>query len=167
MVLACITSTSPAYTERVGYLLGSLLKPGMVVGLKGPLGAGKTCLVRGILKGSGLADHARSPTFTLINEYSGPLKIYHIDLYRLENPDEAVELEIEEILEEDGVCLIEWVDRIESVLPEERLIICITKAKGNGNVRQLHFEPNGARYEDLVRAFERSLKRDELLEPFT
>ena len=102
-------------TESFGRRLGSLLFPNAVVALIGPLGAGKTHLVRAIAEGLGIANPAAvtSPTFTLIHEYSARLPIYHFDAYRLNSADEFLDLGATEYYEAGGVCLIEWADRVE------------------------------------------------------
>ena len=84
---------------------------GYVVLLNGPLGAGKTCLTQGILRGLGSDDHARSPTFVLVAEYEARLTLYHVDLYRTDGPSDIEELGIEEYLWGDGVCVMEWAEK--------------------------------------------------------
>src|SRR4051794_10768822 len=98
-----------AETEAIGRRLGSRLFPGAVIGLIGPLGAGKTCLVRSIVAGlGGDPRQVSSPTFALIHEYAARLPVYHFDTYRLPNAKAFVELGIDEYFAGDGVCLIEW-----------------------------------------------------------
>jgi tRNA threonylcarbamoyladenosine biosynthesis protein TsaE len=114
-------------TEAFGHRLGELLFPGAVIGLVGPLGAGKTHLVRAIAEGLGIANPAAvsSPTFVLIQEYPARLPIYHFDAYRLATPREFAELGVSEYFDSGGVCLIEWADKVEPALPVERLQIAI------------------------------------------
>jgi tRNA threonylcarbamoyladenosine biosynthesis protein TsaE len=94
-----------------------------VVALIGDLGAGKTCLTQGIARGVGIFTDqvVNSPSYTLINEYEGAIPVYHIDLYRLEHHGEIVELGLEEYLEGDGICIIEWADRMLELLPEHHI----------------------------------------------
>jgi tRNA threonylcarbamoyladenosine biosynthesis protein TsaE len=109
-------------TEALGEALGAVLAPGHVVGLVGELGAGKTCFVRGVARGAGVAEGAgvASPTFTLINEYSGRILIAHIDLYRVGEAAELVELGVEHYLGGQGACLVEWFDRFAEDLGRDR-----------------------------------------------
>ena len=122
------TTHSPAETQEVGEKIGRSLKPGDVVALIGALGAGKTCLTQGIARGAGVhcEQTVNSPSYVLINEYAGRLPIYHIDLYRLQHLGEIVDLGLEEYLDGDGVCVIEWADRMESLLPGRHIRIHIT-----------------------------------------
>lgn len=110
-------SDSEEETMRFGERLGRALRSRAVVGLIGPLGAGKTRLVQGIARGAGYDGRVRSPTFALLHVYRGRLPIRHIDLYRLAQLDEATAGEWEEAMETDGVTLVEWSDRFEDFLP--------------------------------------------------
>jgi tRNA threonylcarbamoyladenosine biosynthesis protein TsaE len=106
--------------------LGALLTRGDIVALAGELGTGKTTLVRGIAAGMGLEDgEVTSPSFTLINEYEGPLPLFHIDLYRLEDEKELLNIDLEEYMSGDGVVVIEWADRIPYAVPHESLWITL------------------------------------------
>jgi tRNA threonylcarbamoyladenosine biosynthesis protein TsaE len=144
-------------TRQLGHALGELLFPGAVVGLSGPLGAGKTHLVRFIAEGLGVADSrvVSSPTFVLIQEYEGRLPIYHFDVYRLKTADEFENLGVFEYFEGNGVCLIEWADRVAHVLPERRLDIELTIVAPA--IRLARLLPRGEAYEELAGALERSL----------
>ena len=108
-------------TEALGRRLGQLLGADVVVALVGPLGAGKTHLTRAIAMGLGLADPRLvcSPTFVLLHEYAGRVPIYHFDAYRLRSEAEFADLGAAEYLEGDGVCLIEWADRVPGCLPAD------------------------------------------------
>jgi tRNA threonylcarbamoyladenosine biosynthesis protein TsaE len=110
-------------TAAFGRRLANVLFPGAVVGLIGPLGAGKTHLVRAVAEGLGLRDARAisSPTFGLIHEYRARMPIYHFDAYRLNSAAEFQDLGAHEYFEGNGVCLIEWADRVSACLPEERL----------------------------------------------
>ncbi len=113
-------------TERLGRRLASLFLGGDVIALYGELGAGKTCLVRGLAQGLGLEKElVSSPSFSLINEYPGPLPLFHMDCYRLGREEEFEELGLEEYFDGPGISIIEWAERIKD-LPEERLDISIT-----------------------------------------
>jgi tRNA threonylcarbamoyladenosine biosynthesis protein TsaE len=143
-----------AATGALGARLGALLFPGAVVALVGPLGAGKTYLTRAIALGLGVADGrvVSSPTFVLILEYQGRLPIYHFDAYRLRGPAEFAELGAHEYFEGNGVCLVEWADRVEACLPEEHLHITITVTGESG--RHFLIEGRGERYQVLVAELE-------------
>ncbi len=116
-----------AGTTALGQRLAGLLFPGAVVALISPLGAGKTQLVRAIAEGLGIGDSrlVSSPTFVLIQEYSARLPIYHFDAYRLDTAADFLDLGVQEYFEGDGVCLIEWADRVEACLPAEYLRVTI------------------------------------------
>ena len=119
---------SLAETEAFGKRLAAQLFPGAVVALIGTLGAGKTYLVRAIAEGLDIANAAvvNSPTFVLIQEYDARLPIYHFDAYRLQSEAEFADLGVHEYFQGDGVCLVEWADKVPTCLPRERLEIRIT-----------------------------------------
>ncbi len=137
-------------TKRLAEIISRHIKPGDVICLEGDLGAGKTQFAKGFAKGLGVAEHVTSPTFTLINEYCGRLPFYHIDAYRLEEPDEAYELGLDEYFYGEGVTLIEWPSRIAELLPTERLAVHIEKDPADDKRRIIKFEPLGDRYKGLV-----------------
>jgi tRNA threonylcarbamoyladenosine biosynthesis protein TsaE len=113
--MATFISHSPAETEAFGERWGRTAKHGLVLALSGDLGAGKTQLVKGIARGLGTLARVRSPTFTLMNEYDGGrLRLFHLDLYRLETPAQILSAGIEEYLSPDGVAVIEWAERLEA-----------------------------------------------------
>ena len=110
--MATNISHSPSETEALGELWGRLAPSGLVIGLSGDLGAGKTQLVKGIARGLGHSARVHSPTFTLVNIYrGGRLVLFHLDLYRLETRDQIAAAGLEEFLEPDGVTVIEWAER--------------------------------------------------------
>ncbi len=109
-------------TAALGRRLAAALRPGDVVALMGPLGAGKTRLVKSIAAALGVPDEiVNSPTFMLIQEYAGRLPLRHCDVYRLKSPSEFPDLGLDELFAADGVALIEWADRVITDLPDERL----------------------------------------------
>jgi len=112
-------------TILLGERIGRSLKTDDIVALSGELGAGKTTLIQGIAKGLGVQNWVTSPTFTLINEFEGKLNLYHIDLYRIENIDDAEDLAIEEYFTKGGVTVIEWAEKIAPILPEKTIRIGI------------------------------------------
>jgi tRNA threonylcarbamoyladenosine biosynthesis protein TsaE len=142
---------SLAQTEGFGHRLGPALFPGAVVALMGPLGAGKTQLVRAVAEGLEIIDGrvVTSPTFVLIQEYDARLPIYHFDAYRLAGPGEFFDLGIEEYFNSHGVSLIEWADRVEDCLPPEHLRL--TLAITGETSRRLSAEGRGERYAEVVR----------------
>jgi tRNA threonylcarbamoyladenosine biosynthesis protein TsaE len=106
-------SHSPAETEALGERWGRAAQHGLVLALSGDLGAGKTQLVKGLARGLAVTARVHSPTFTLVNEYGGGrLKLFHLDLYRLETPVQILSAGIEEFLSPDGVAVIEWAERL-------------------------------------------------------
>ena len=111
-----------AFGERLGGKLG----PGSVVALTGTLGAGKTTLVKGIAKALGIDEEITSPTFTLVSEYRGSLPLYHMDVYRLDSIDEFLDLGVEDMLYGDGICIIEWSEKISETLPDSTITISIS-----------------------------------------
>ncbi len=111
-------------TRQLGRAIGQAAEPGLVVALVGNLGAGKTRFVQAAAEGLGVEDvPVNSPTFVLIHEYEGRLPVYHFDTYRLRDIDEFLELGADEYMAGDGVCFIEWADRMEEVLPRDRLTV--------------------------------------------
>ena len=118
-----IVTASADETRRVGRVIGEQAQPGDVYLLTGPLGAGKTCLTQGLAQGLGVTQHPRSPTFVLMTRYQGRLTLHHMDLYRVGDPMEAWDLGLEEYLNGDGVCAIEWADQAEEVFPDSALWI--------------------------------------------
>jgi tRNA threonylcarbamoyladenosine biosynthesis protein TsaE len=117
-----VRSMSEEETVVAGEQFGRTLKAGDVVGIFGPIGAGKTRFVRGVCRALGTDRNVSSPTFTLVHEYHAPgLAVYHFDFYRISSPAELAGIGFAEYLDRgDGVCLIEWADRVEAFLPGER-----------------------------------------------
>lgn len=114
-------SSSEKETEAIAEEFAATITPGDVVCLYGDLGAGKTQFVKGFVKAFGLTgNEVNSPTFTIINEYEGSVPVYHFDCYRLESEEEALEIGAEEYFYGNGVCIIEWPERILGVLPDSR-----------------------------------------------
>jgi tRNA threonylcarbamoyladenosine biosynthesis protein TsaE len=112
--MATFISHSPAETELLGEQFGRAAQSGLVVALTGDLGAGKTQFVKGFARGLEISARVHSPTFTLVNEYSsGRLKLFHLDLYRLETRGQILSAGIEEFLQPDGVAVIEWAERLQ------------------------------------------------------
>ncbi|MDH4133256.1 MAG: tRNA (adenosine(37)-N6)-threonylcarbamoyltransferase complex ATPase subunit type 1 TsaE [Gammaproteobacteria bacterium] len=137
---------SPEAMEALGARLASQLPPGIVLHLHGTLGAGKTTLVRGILHGLGYRGTVKSPTYTLVEPYSIDGKaVYHFDLYRLKDPEELEFLGIRDYLEGQGICLIEWAGRGESLLPPPDVDVHIERDTEGRAVRLTARTVNGER----------------------
>jgi tRNA threonylcarbamoyladenosine biosynthesis protein TsaE len=143
-----------------GRRLGRLLFPGAVVALIGPLGAGKTHLVRAIAEGLDIPDSrvVSSPTFVLIQEYTARLPIYHFDAYRLHSEAEFLDLGAHEYYEGNGVCLIEWADRVAGCLPAEQLQIELMVT--GLTTRHVLVQGAGKKYEEVGRMLSADMKRE-------
>jgi tRNA threonylcarbamoyladenosine biosynthesis protein TsaE len=150
-MLRTIDIADLSQTEKFGRRLGELLFPGAVVALVGPLGAGKTHLTRAVAEGLGVKNPAavNSPTFVLIQEYPARLPIYHFDAYRLAGPREFAELGVDEYFRGDGVCLVEWADKVGETLPAEHL--CIEIEIVDASRRRFALMPSGPRHSLLMR----------------
>ena len=123
-------SHSPEETEQLGEQLGRTLRPGSVVAYRGDLGMGKTAFTRGLARGLGCTGRVTSPTFTIVNEYSGALPLFHFDMYRLDSSDDLFDIGWEDYLSRGGVCAVEWSERVEDALPDDTLWVSF--ARGNG-----------------------------------
>jgi tRNA threonylcarbamoyladenosine biosynthesis protein TsaE len=135
-------SHSADQTIEFGRRFGRKLHGGNVIGLRGDLGAGKTTMVKGIAEAFGIEQHrVHSPTFSLIHEYEGRLPIYHMDFYRLGDVNEAIEIGTEEYLYGDGICVIEWAEKIRAILPSQ--IIRITLENRGSKLRQINITKKG------------------------
>ena len=118
-------SQSEKETKQLGFNLSKKVVKGSVISLRGSLGAGKTVFAKGFAEGLGITEAIVSPTFTLVQEYDGVLKMYHLDLYRLSGEDEFESMGGEDFLYPDGVTLIEWSEKIEDMLPDNTIFINI------------------------------------------
>ncbi|MCA1801833.1 MAG: tRNA (adenosine(37)-N6)-threonylcarbamoyltransferase complex ATPase subunit type 1 TsaE [Rhodothermaceae bacterium] len=135
-----VVSTSPEETDRLAASVASTLKPGDVVCLYGDLGAGKTRFVKGVAAFFGIDQNmVSSPTFTLINEYPADIPVYHFDCYRINDVREAIDIGTEDYLYGNGICLIEWAEKIEAIIPDDALHITI--AKLSKSERLFRFNP--------------------------
>ena len=112
--------------EKLGRSIGKLCRSSDVISLRGSLGAGKTVFAKGVARALGIGEAIVSPTFTLVQEYQGRLPMYHMDLYRITSEDDFQMIGGEDMLYSDGVCLIEWSEVIDSLLPKETLYVEIT-----------------------------------------
>jgi tRNA threonylcarbamoyladenosine biosynthesis protein TsaE len=142
-------SRSPEQTRRIGMRLGGALQPGDVICLQGELGAGKTTFVQGVAEGWGSLDAVSSPTFIIVNQYRdrNERQLFHMDAYRLDSTPEAEEIDIDSMLAR-GPLLIEWPERMERLIPPERLWVQLETM--NEDERELKFRSHGSRYDELL-----------------
>ena len=144
-------SNSEKDTIGLAKKLAGLLRSPDIVVLSGDLGSGKTKFTEGILSYFGLENEISSPTFTIVNEYyANELNIYHFDVYRLSSPDEFYAIGGEQYFE-NGICLIEWGEQIEEVLPKEYLHITFNRDFKEDSKRILNFEAHGEKYEKIIK----------------
>jgi tRNA threonylcarbamoyladenosine biosynthesis protein TsaE len=149
-------SRSPEQTRRLGTRIGSLLAKGDLLCLSGDLGAGKTTLVQGIAHGWGTIDNVSSPTFVLVNEYhrkTGDI-LYHMDAYRLQDAAEAIDLDLDRMMEE-GTLLVEWAEKIQAALHENTLWINMRWIADEQ--RGLVFTAHGTRSQLLMEQFRKKV----------
>ena len=135
-------------TKEIGYKLGQLLQPGSVICLIGDLGAGKTTMTQSLAKALEVDDYITSPTFTIVNEYEGKMPLYHFDVYRIGSSEEMYDIGFDEYIDGEGVCIIEWANLIEDILPDEYLYIEMNY-KETG--REMILTPKGEKYEEIVK----------------
>ncbi|MBI5476401.1 MAG: tRNA (adenosine(37)-N6)-threonylcarbamoyltransferase complex ATPase subunit type 1 TsaE [Ignavibacteriales bacterium] len=135
-----IITKSEIETINSGREFSLNIRSGTTVALSGDLGSGKTRFIKGVCDGLGVREHVSSPTFTIVNEYRGStLKIFHFDFYRINSAAELKEIGFEEYIEGGGVCLIEWADRVQEILPDKRYDI-IFKLGNNESERIITIE---------------------------
>lgn len=130
----------------LGKKIGELAFANMVITMEGDLGAGKTTMTKGIALGLGIKEIVNSPTFTIMKTYKGKFDLYHLDVYRINDP--YSDFELEEYFENNGVCVIEWASQIKPILPDEFLEIIITDL-GN-NKRQVMLRSDSMKYNNVI-----------------
>lgn len=140
-----INTQSADETHEEGKIFGSGLRSGDVVALTGDFGAGKTVFTQGICEGLNTKNTVISPTFTMVNEYDGLPKIFHFDAYRIESLKEFISIGFEDYLFREGVCIIEWADKVMDLLPERTIWIKFYQNENEENRRELRF-----RFPDVV-----------------
>ena len=152
------SSCSSQETIARGRQLGLIVPAGSVIGLIGELGAGKTCFIKGLAEGlnNTPADEVTSPTFTILQEYPGPVPLYHFDAYRLFGSSDLEAIGFDDYIEGDGVAVIEWADRIEDALPEEMILITLTHV--SENERRFFCKASGAGPTRILALFMNSLE---------
>ncbi len=137
-------------TKALAAKIAEKMSPGMTILLEGELGAGKTTFTKGFAKGLGISRVIKSPTYTLIREYTqGRLPLYHMDLYRLEDTG-AEEMGLEEYFDSEGVCVVEWGSMVEDELPQEHLLITIESSLADLEERTIQLTAKGTHYEQLL-----------------
>jgi tRNA threonylcarbamoyladenosine biosynthesis protein TsaE len=142
-----IETHGPDETAALGERVGALLEAGDVLLLQGELGAGKTCLTQGVARGLGVEETVCSPTFVLVGEYPGRLRLFHADLYRLDHPAEVEDLDLARS-SEDGVLIVEWPERAPEWLPREFLLVQMEHTGATS--RRIHIRPQGVRAERML-----------------
>ncbi len=144
-----IKTNSAEETEKLGRLIGESLIGGEIIAMTGDLGAGKTTMTKSLAKGLDIDEHITSPTFTIVNEYDGRLKLFHFDVYRIEDIEEMYDLGYEEYFYSGGVCIIEWANLIKEILPED--IINIEISTLDEGKREIVISGKGEKFDHLVK----------------
>jgi tRNA threonylcarbamoyladenosine biosynthesis protein TsaE len=154
-----LTTRTPSATKRLGQRIGKMLHAGDVVLLSGELGAGKTVLAQGIGAGLGVTDPIKSSSFVIMNEYEGAaLRMYHADLYRLEDPQQVAELALDELAQR-GVLVVEWPERAPNELPLDHLEVRLSYEGAKS--RRIELEPHGERYAEVVHGLRSKRRPDD------
>ena len=118
-------------TTALGYKIGKKLKKGDIIAMQGTLAAGKTTITKGIAQALDISEEITSPTFCLISEYYGKMPLYHMDVYRLDGTEDFINLGVDDMLYGDGVCIIEWSEKIMNELPKNTIILRILPQDDN------------------------------------
>jgi tRNA threonylcarbamoyladenosine biosynthesis protein TsaE len=139
-----LASRAPRETRTIGRAIGAAAHAGTLLALVGPLGAGKTELAKGVAEGLGVTSVVNSPTFVLMNEHAGRLTLFHIDAYRLDDPEEAVAAGLFDDRQAAGVAVVEWADRLADRLPSERLELTIEPDADGSDRREIGWRAIGA-----------------------
>ncbi len=144
-----ITINNLQDTKKVGKIISENLLSGTVLCLDGDLGAGKTTLTQFIANEFGIKEYITSPTFNIIKEYQGKFPFYHMDVYRIESEDDMYDLGYDDYIYSDGICIIEWSDKIKNMLPEERINIYIQRGEDE-NTRIFSVTGKGIVFDKIV-----------------
>ncbi len=147
-----LASGAPERTRAIGRAMGAAAEPGSMICLVGPLGAGKTELAKGVAEGLGVRTVVTSPTFVLMNEHVGRLRLFHIDAYRLDDPEEALAAGLFDERQASGVSVVEWADRLDGWLPTDRLEINLVPDANGGDDRTLRWRACGSAHTRLAAA---------------
>ena len=158
-----VLSRSAAQTEAIGRTMGTLLQRGAFLALFGDLGGGKTCFTRGVVAAVApdSAHLVASPTYAIMNEYPGPVPVYHFDFYRLGSDDEIAELGFDEYFADRGVCIVEWSERLGDSLPADHL--SVTFIHDGGDCRRIVIEARGTDSRALLTKMKKQLNSQEFL----
>lgn len=158
-----ITTGSSSETEQLGTGIGSLLHPGSFLALRGDLGGGKTCFARGVV--AALAPQSStlvaSPTYAIMNCYPGTTPVYHFDFYRLSGDDDIAELGFEEFFYGDGVCVVEWSERLDELMPADALTLLFEYA--GDDKRQITITGSGQKSDNVIEQLKEKLKQQKKL----
>ena len=144
-----IKTNNAKETQQLGRLIGESLVGGEIIAMTGDLGAGKTTMTKSIAKGLNIDEHITSPTFTIVNEYDGRLKLFHFDVYRIGDIEEMYDIGYEEYFYSGGVCIIEWANLIEEILPEDTINIEISTL--DENKREFTITGKGDKFNHIVK----------------
>jgi tRNA threonylcarbamoyladenosine biosynthesis protein TsaE len=155
-----ITTHSVAETQNLGRILGATLKQALIIALTGELGSGKTAFVQGLARGLDVSEryYITSPTFTLINEYPGRHRLFHVDLYRIEHNPELEEIGLDEVLNQDAVIAIEWADKLPGDTLSDHLALQF-KLTGDES-RQIDIFAYGQPAGNLLKVVEKKVQAD-------
>ena len=158
-----ITTNSPAESEELGAIIGGLLQPGSFLALRGDLGGGKTCLTRGLV--ASLTPQSvhmvASPTYAIMNCYQGDITVYHFDFYRLTGDDDVAELGFEDLFYGNGVCVVEWSERLAELLPEDVLTLLFEYA--GEERRMITITGSGQESDKVIELLAKRLKQQKKL----
>jgi tRNA threonylcarbamoyladenosine biosynthesis protein TsaE len=138
-----VTTRSPEETARLAERIGSLLYAGDVVVLAGELGSGKTLFAKGIARALGITEPVVSPSFTIVREYDGTLPLVHVDVYRLDHLQELHDIGFDDLVGVDAVTIVEWGDRVGSMLPAERLEVSLVADASDDDTRLVQLDAHG------------------------
>ena len=130
-------SHSTQETEQFGEEVAKSLRGGDVLAFTGSLGMGKTAFTRGLARGLGCRGRVTSPTFTIVNEYDGKTPLFHFDMYRLGSSDELFDIGWDDYLARDGVCAVEWSERVSDALPDDTIFVDIARGEEDENTRTI------------------------------
>jgi len=146
-----INTNNSDRTKELGIDIGKLLSSGDIICLSGDLGTGKTTFVNGLANGLEIKEYITSPTFTIVNEYVGKYKLYHFDVYRINDPEELYNIGFDEYIYSEDISVIEWAELVSEIVPKEKLWIKITKNTDiSDEYRKFEIDSIGNRYELLI-----------------
>lgn len=158
-----ITTNSPDESEKLGAIIGVMLKPGSFLALRGDLGGGKTCLTRGLVAALApqSAHMVASPTYAIMNCYQGDTPVYHFDFYRLTGDDDVAELGFEDLFYGNGVCVVEWSERLVELLPADVLTLLFEYA--GEEQRMITITGSGPESDKVIELLTERLKQQKML----